>query len=71
MAQWVKDLVLSLQQPGLLLWRRFDPLAPELLYATGAAKKTLASFGFHFRFGDCQAPTPEIWWREAGVRCLP
>lgn len=25
MAQWVKDLVLSLQQPGMLLWRGFDP----------------------------------------------
>ena len=24
-AQWVKDLVLSLQQLGLLLWHRFDP----------------------------------------------
>ena len=25
MAQWVKDLVLSLQQLVLLLWHRFDP----------------------------------------------
>ena len=25
MAQWVKDLALSLQQLGLLLWPRFDP----------------------------------------------
>ena len=25
MAQWVKDLVLSLLQLGLLLWCRFDP----------------------------------------------
>ena len=25
MVQWVKDLVLSLQRLGLLLWCRFDP----------------------------------------------
>ena len=25
MAQWIKDLVLSLQQLGLLLWCGFDP----------------------------------------------
>ena len=25
MVQWVKDLVLSLQGPGLLRWHRFDP----------------------------------------------
>ena len=25
MAQWVKDLALSLQQLRLLLWHRFDP----------------------------------------------
>ena len=24
-AKWVKNLALSLQQPGLLLWREFDP----------------------------------------------
>ena len=36
MAQWVKDLVLSLQWLGLLLWRGFDPW--ELLHAMGTAK---------------------------------
>ena len=33
MAQWVKDLALSLQWLGSLLWRR------ELPHATGVAKK--------------------------------
>ena len=30
-AQWVKDLALSLQELGLLLWCRFDPW-PEYLH---------------------------------------
>ena len=30
MAQWVKDLALSLQQLGFLLWLRFDPWPQEL-----------------------------------------
>ena len=37
--QWVKDLVLSLQQLRLLLWLRFDPWPGNFLVAAGAAKK--------------------------------
>ena len=40
-AQWVKDLVLSLLWLGPLLWHRFDPWPWELLHATVTAKKTL------------------------------
>ena len=36
--QWVKDLALSLQWLGLLLWLRFDP-GPGNSYAMGVAKK--------------------------------
>ena len=32
MAQWVKDLALSLQQLKSLLWQRFDSLTRELLH---------------------------------------
>ena len=39
MVQWVKDLVLSLQWFGLLLWHRFDPCPGKLSHAIGAAKK--------------------------------
>ena len=37
--QWDKDLVLSLQPLGLLLWHVFDFLAWELLHATGIAQR--------------------------------
>ena len=37
--QWVKDLVLSLQWLGLLLWHEFDPWPGELPHAGGEAKK--------------------------------
>ena len=36
-AQQVEDPALSLQQPVLLLWLRFDPW-PEVAHATDAAK---------------------------------
>ena len=40
MVQWVKDLALSLQWLGSLLWQRFDScLSWELPHALGAAKK--------------------------------
>ena len=39
MAQWVKDLALSLQWLGLLLWHKFDPWPRELPHALGSAKK--------------------------------
>ena len=38
-AQWVKDLALSLQHLESLLWRQFNPWPGELLHATGMAKK--------------------------------
>ena len=37
-AQWVKDLALSLQQFRSLLWQRFGPWS-EFLHATGVLKK--------------------------------
>ena len=37
MAEWVKDLALSLQQLGLLLWHGF-----ELLHAAGTVQKKCA-----------------------------
>ena len=39
MAQWVQDLVLSLQWLGLLLWRRLAPWPWELPHAAGEEKK--------------------------------
>lgn len=39
MAQWVKDLMLSLLWFWLLLWLGFDPWPRELLHAPGVAKK--------------------------------
>ena len=39
-AQWVKDLMLSLRQLGLLLWLGVQSLAQELSQATGEAKRT-------------------------------
>ena len=39
MVQQSKDLVLSLQWLGLLLWLGFDPWTWELPHATGMAKK--------------------------------
>ena len=37
MTQWVKNLVLSLQCLGSLLWHRFDP--KELPHAVGMVSK--------------------------------
>ena len=37
--QWDKDQALSLQWLWSLLWSGFDPLDPELLHVSGAAKK--------------------------------
>ena len=39
MAQWFKDLALSLLWLRLLLWYGFDPWPQEILHALGAAKK--------------------------------
>ena len=33
MAEWAKDLVPSLRQLGLLLWRRLDPWPGNFAYA--------------------------------------
>ena len=41
MVQWVKDLVLSLQQLRLLLWHRSDP--PALPHAMGMAENSILS----------------------------
>ena len=38
-AQQVKDVALSLQWLGLMLWSRFGLWSGELTHATGAAKK--------------------------------
>ena len=44
MAQWVKDLVLSLQWLGLLLWLRFSPLARDFhMHSQKKKKKILKS----------------------------
>ena len=40
MAQWVKDLVPSLQQLGLLLWRRFNPWPKDFHMPQAQPKKT-------------------------------
>jgi len=37
-AQQIRDLVLSPQWLGLLLWHKFDPWPQEPLHATGVAK---------------------------------
>ena len=37
-AQWVKDLALSLQRPGLLLWLWFNPWSRNS-HAAGRVKK--------------------------------
>ena len=39
MTQWVKDLVLSLQQLESLLWRRFDPWPGNYNMPLGTVKK--------------------------------
>ena len=39
MAQRIKDVALSRQQLGLLLWHGFDPWPRELLHVTGMAGK--------------------------------
>ena len=39
MVEQVKDLALSLQQLGLLLWCGFSPLAQKLPHAVGMGKK--------------------------------
>lgn len=39
MAEWVKDLVWSLQWHGSLLWFRFDPWPQELPHAACMVKK--------------------------------
>ena len=51
MAQWVKDLVLSLQRLRSLLWRRFERWPGELPCAAGSAllKNNLEEAGFEPR----------------------
>ena len=63
----VKDLVLSLLWPGLLLWCRFDPWSPELLHAAGEADKQRGSPWFSYRWisafcggGACPEEGPEF-----------
>ena len=56
--QWVKDVVLLQLWCRSQLWLRFDPLAQELPYAAGVAKKKkkknrvspIRIFGSHFCF---------------------
>ena len=38
MTQWVKDLALSLQWPGSLLWQQVQSLAWELTHDSGVAR---------------------------------
>ena len=62
MAQWVKDLALSLQWLRSLLWHRFDPWSQDLLYAQAQAKKqtnkrpavsfSAHQIGKHFKDGE-------------------
>lgn len=46
-ALWVKDLVLSLQRLGLLLWCRFRPWPWELPHAVGKVKTKFILHSFH------------------------
>ena len=39
MAQWIKDLVLSLHRLRSLLWCKFGPWPQELPHAMGTAKR--------------------------------
>ena len=49
-AQQVKDLVLSPQWLGLLLWHGFNPWTRELLHAVGGAKNMLMTMFLLYKY---------------------